>query len=93
MEQILTIIMIIIFLSSIGWSIYLKMPQFRVFNRIRVFNKRHPNNSTYKAFLVSLATNLGTGNLVGVTTGIIAGGPGVIVWMWIFGFLVALFLI
>lgn len=86
LEIILTIIMVIIFISSIGWTIYLKWPQFRVFSNVKVFNKKYPNHPVFKTFLVSLATNLGTGNLVGVTTGIIMGGPGVIIWMWIFGF-------
>lgn len=86
LEIILTIIMGIIFISSIGWTIYLKWPQFRVFSNVKVFNKKYPNHPVFKTFLVSLATNLGTGNLVGVTTGIIMGGPGVIIWMWIFGF-------
>lgn len=86
MEQMLTLMMILIFIASIGWTIYLKWPQFRVFKEVRTFNKKYPNHPTYKTFLVSLATNLGTGNLVGVTTGIIMGGPGVIIWMWIFGF-------
>ena len=80
------IIMVIIFISSIGWTIYLKWPQFRVFSNVKVFNRKYPNHPVFKTFLVSLATNLGTGNLVGVTTGIIMGGPGVIIWMWIFGF-------
>ena len=86
LEIILTIIMVIIFISSIGWTIYLKWPQFRVFSNVKVFNRKYPNHPVFKTFLVSLATNLGTGNLVGVTTGIIMGGPGVIIWMWIFGF-------
>lgn len=86
LEIIMTIIMVVIFISSIGWTIYLKWPQFRVFKNVKAFNRKYPNHPVFKAFLVSLATNLGTGNLVGVTTGIIMGGPGVIVWMWIFGF-------
>ena len=85
-ELILTIIMIIIFIASIGWTFYLKFPQFKVIKKVKEFNKKYPNHPVYKTFLVSLATNLGTGNLVGVTTGIIMGGPGVIIWMWIFGF-------
>ena len=85
-ELILTSIMIFIFISSIGWTIYLKFPQFKVIKKVKEFNKNYPNHPVFKTFLVSLATNLGTGNLVGVTTGIIMGGPGVIVWMWIFGF-------
>ncbi len=86
MHYFTTTIMFGIFIVSIIFSIYLKFPQFRVFKKVREFNKEYPNNTTYKAFLVSLATNLGTGNLIGVTTGIIVGGPGVIIWMWLFGF-------
>lgn len=86
MKVFLTIIMIIIFIISILWTFYLKIPQTKVFKNVKSFNKEYPNHPTYKTFLVSLATNLGTGNLVGVTTGIIMGGPGIIVWMWIFGF-------
>lgn len=86
MNTIVNIVMFFILIMSILWSIYLKFPQFRVFKEVRKFNKKYPKHDTYKTFLVSLATNLGTGNLVGVTTGIIIGGPGVIVWMWIFGF-------
>ncbi len=86
LEHVLTIIMIFIFITSIGWTIYLKFPQFRTIKKVQEFNKKYPNHPVYKTFLVSLATNLGTGNLVGVTTGIIMGGPGVIIWMWIFGF-------
>lgn len=86
MNTIINIVMFFILIISIFWSIYLKFPQFKVFKEVRDFNKKYPKHDTFKTFLVSLATNLGTGNLVGVTTGIIIGGPGVIVWMWIFGF-------
>ena len=86
MSFIINLVMFSILFISIIWSIYLKFPQFKVLKEVRKFNDKYPNHDTYKTFLVSLATNLGTGNLVGVTTGIIIGGPGIIVWMWIFGF-------
>lgn len=86
MNKFINIVMIIILIMSIFWTVYLKFPQFRVIKEVKKFTKKYPKHDTFKTFLVSLATNLGTGNLVGVTTGIIIGGPGVIVWMWIFGF-------
>ena len=86
MNKFINIVMIIILIMSIFWTVYLKFPQFRVIKEVKKFTKKYPKHDTFKTFLVSLATNLGTGNLVGVTTGIIIGGPGVVVWMWIFGF-------
>lgn len=40
----------------------------------------------FQAFCTAMAATAGTGNLVGVATAIIAGGPGAIFWMWISGF-------
>ncbi len=34
----------------------------------------------------ALAATIGTGNIVGVSTALIAGGPGAIFWMWIVAF-------
>ena len=39
--------------------------------------------SSFQAFVVSLATRIGTGNLAGVATAIVVGGPGAIFWMWV----------
>lgn len=39
--------------------------------------------SPAQAFLVSLASRVGTGNLAGVATAITMGGPGAVFWMWI----------
>lgn len=38
--------------------------------------------SPIEAFLVGLASRIGTGNLAGVATAIAIGGPGSIFWMW-----------
>ena len=39
--------------------------------------------SSFQAFTVSLASRVGTGNLAGVATAIVIGGPGAIFWMWV----------
>ena len=38
--------------------------------------------SSFQAFVVALASRIGTGNLAGVATAISVGGPGAIFWMW-----------
>lgn len=37
----------------------------------------------FQALATALSSCVGTGNIVGVTSAIIAGGPGAIFWMWI----------
>ncbi|MBR2835404.1 MAG: sodium:alanine symporter family protein [Coriobacteriales bacterium] len=41
--------------------------------------------SQFGALTAALAATIGTGNIVGVATGLFAGGPGAIFWMWIIG--------
>ncbi|WP_435113206.1 amino acid carrier protein [Nocardiopsis synnemataformans] len=38
--------------------------------------------SSFQAFSISAASRVGTGNIVGVSTAIILGGPGAVFWMW-----------
>ncbi len=39
--------------------------------------------SPFSALMTALAGTIGTGNIVGVATAMITGGPGALVWMWI----------
>ena len=39
----------------------------------------------FGALTTALAATIGTGNIVGVGTGLLFGGPGAIFWMWITG--------
>lgn len=39
--------------------------------------------SQFQSLCTALAATIGTGNIVGVATAIILGGPGAIFWMWI----------
>ncbi len=41
--------------------------------------------SQFGALCTALSATIGTGNIVGVGTAIIAGGPGAVFWMWITG--------
>jgi len=43
--------------------------------------------SPLQAFMTALAATIGTGNIVGVSTAMIAGGPGALFWIWLYGFL------
>ncbi|TCI63942.1 sodium:alanine symporter family protein [Exiguobacterium sp. SH3S1] len=43
--------------------------------------------SHFQALMTALAATVGTGNMVGVATAIVLGGPGAIVWMWLSGFI------
>ncbi len=40
----------------------------------------------FQAFMTALAGSIGTGNIVGVTTAIVQGGPGALFWIWCYGF-------
>ena len=43
--------------------------------------------SIFKAVCTALAATVGTGNIAGVATAIVIGGPGAVFWMWIAAFL------
>lgn len=39
--------------------------------------------SSFAALCTALSATIGTGNIVGVATALVAGGPGALFWMWI----------
>jgi amino acid carrier protein len=43
--------------------------------------------SPFNALMTSMAATVGTGNIVGVATAIMLGGPGAVFWMWLTAFL------
>lgn len=71
---------IFVFIVAVFITLYLRFPQLRILKRI----KKCENKKTKQTFYLSLATNLGVGNLIGVSTAIHFGGPGVIFWMAFF---------
>lgn len=44
---------------------------------------RKRNISSFEAFMISLASRVGVGNLAGVALAITVGGPGAVFWMWV----------
>lgn len=46
-------------------------------------NGKHGEVSSFAALCTALSATIGTGNIVGVATAIVAGGPGALLWMWI----------
>ena len=46
----------------------------------------HGEVSSFAALCTALSATIGTGNIVGVATAIVAGGPGALFWMWIAAF-------
>ena len=46
--------------------------------------KEHSGDiSPFQSLMTALAATIGTGNIVGVATAMVLGGPGALVWMWI----------
>ena len=42
--------------------------------------------SPFEAFATAISGTVGTGNIIGVTSAIMTGGPGAVFWMWISAF-------
>src|SRR5262245_28471659 len=40
----------------------------------------------FQAFMTALGASIGTGNIAGVATAIVSGGPGALFWIWVYGF-------
>lgn len=49
----------------------------------RQTNNGEGDISPFSALMTALAATVGTGNIVGVATAMVMGGPGALVWMWI----------
>ncbi len=81
------ILMIIMGIAGIYFTIRTKAVQIRLFpESIRLLMEPpedKKNVSSLQAMLVSTASRVGTGNIVGVSTAICLGGPGACFWMWV----------
>ncbi len=52
----------------------------------KMFHKGHSDDgdvTPFQAVSAALAATVGTGNIVGVATAILTGGPGAVFWMWL----------
>ncbi len=81
------ILIIVMSLAGIYFTVLTKGVQIRLFpESIRLLMEPaedKKNVSSLQAMLVSTASRVGTGNIVGVSTAICLGGPGACFWMWV----------
>ena len=81
------ILIIVLAAAGIYFSIRTRFVQIRLFvEAIRsLIEKPHEAGgvSSLQALLVSTASRVGTGNIIGVSTAICLGGAGAAFWMWV----------
>ena len=81
------VVPLILVLAGLYFTFRLKFVQIRLFaESIRVVKEKPINlgaTSSFGALMVSTASRVGTGNIMGVSTALCLGGPGAIFWMWI----------
>src|SRR5699024_1679107 len=85
------ILIALLIAAGIYFSFRTKFVQIRLFKesvRVITEKKKHKDSiSSFQALMVSTASRVGTGNIVGVTGAIIMGGPGAVFWMWLIAIL------
>ena len=78
---------LVLFCGGLYFTIRTKFPQFRLFKEsIRVVSEKPKDKeaiSSFGALMISTASRVGTGNIVGVSTALCMGGPGAVFWMWV----------
>ncbi len=79
------ILLILLVAGGLYFTVRTKFVQFRLFGeQIRsVTEKNHGGVSSFQALMVSTASRVGTGNIIGVSTALCLGGFGSVFWMWI----------
>lgn len=72
-------------------TVLLRFPQRYLFKAMKYYFSRGKKSegdiSHFSSLMVSLAANVGTGNIVGVATAVAVGGPGAVFWCMITGLL------
>ncbi len=58
----------------------------KTFGSLRTKRVSEKNITPFQAVSAALASTVGTGNIAGVATAIVAGGPGAVFWMWVSAF-------
>ena len=78
---------LVLFCGGVYFTIRTRFPQLRLFGEsIHVVMEKPTQEgsiSSFGALMISTASRVGTGNIVGVSTAICLGGPGAVFWMWV----------
>lgn len=74
-------------IAGVALTIATKLPQVRMLaESIRVVKEKPTNEgsvSSFGALMISTASRVGTGNIVGISQAICLGGVGAVFWMWL----------
>ncbi len=84
------ILIILLVAGGIYFTIRTRFAQFRLLGQQfkAVTEKRDGNGvSSFQALMVSTASRVGTGNIIGVATALCMGGFGSVFWMWVIAIL------
>lgn len=85
----LSLLVLILIPSGIYFTLRTKFLPFRLFpEMLKITTEKKSNSeknsiSGVQALIISTATRVGMGNLVGVVAAISAGGAGAVFWMWV----------
>lgn len=81
------ILIILLVVGGIYFTVKAKCPQFTLFReQIKVVTEKPKDKkgvSSFHALMVSTASRVGTGNIIGVSTALCLGGFGSVFWMWV----------
>ena len=81
------ILIVLLIAAGLYFTLRTRFVQFRLFaESIRVVGERPKTAgsvSSFQALMVSTASRVGTGNIIGISTAICCGGYGAVFWMWV----------
>ena len=79
------VLIILLVLGGIYFTVRTRFAQFRLLGKQfkAVTEKNGSGVSSFQALMVSTASRVGTGNIIGVATALCVGGFGSVFWMWV----------
>src|SRR5512136_1089290 len=85
---------LVVLLMGVGIFLTLRLRFVQVIHFPRAIRTILPRSSTgtrgvltpFQTFATALAATIGTGNIAGVATAVVSGGPGAVFWIWCYGF-------
>ncbi len=80
------ILIIMLVAAGIYFTVRTRFAPFRLFGeQLKAVTEKNNGNgvSSFQALMISTASRVGTGNIVGVSTALCLGGFGSVFWMWI----------
>ena len=82
------LLIVLLLLGGIYFTVRTRFVQFRMIGQaFRAIKEKPPEGdgkvSSFQALMVSTASRVGTGNIVGVSTAVCLGGFGAVFWMWV----------